>query len=106
MNTAAAATSKETVAKGAPLSLKLTPLSRQRLRDLAEQQRRPAHALAREAIEAYLDKQEEAFRRNQEADASWKHYQDTGLHVTGDEAVAWIKSWGTPGQLPKPVCRV
>ena len=96
MNTAAAA----------PLSLKLTPLSRQRLRDLAEQQRRPAHALAREAIEAYLEKQEEAFRRNQVADASWRHYQDTGLHVTGDEAVAWIKSWGTPSQLPKPVCHV
>lgn len=93
-------------ATAAPLSLKLTPASRQRLRDLAEQQRRPAHALAREAIEAYLEKQEEAFRRNQEADASWRHYQDTGLHVTGDEAVAWIKSWGTPGQLPKPVCHV
>lgn len=96
MNTAAAA----------PLSLKLTPLSRQRLRDLAEQQRRPAHALAREAIEAYLEKQEEAFRQNLEADASWRHYQDTGLHVTGEEAVAWIKSWGTLGQLPKPVCHV
>ena len=93
-------------ATAAPLSLKLTPLSRQRLRDLAEQQRRPAHALAREAIEAYLEKQEEAFRRNQVADASWRHYQDTGLHVTGDEAVAWIKSWGTPSQLPKPVCHV
>ena len=93
-------------ATAAPLSLKLTPLARQRLRDLAEQQRRPAHALAREAIEAYLEKQEEAFRRNQVADASWRHYQDTGLHVTGDEAVAWIKSWGTPSQLPKPVCHV
>ncbi len=100
MNTATA------TATAAPLSLKLTPASRQRLRDLAEQQRRPAHALAREAIEAYLEKQEEAYRRNQEADASWRHYQDTGLHVTGDEAVAWIKSWGTLGQLPKPVCHV
>ena len=28
------------------------------------------------------------------------------LHVTGEEAIAWIKSWGTPDELPKPVCHV
>jgi predicted transcriptional regulator len=100
------APSKEATAKVAPLSVKLTPVSRERLRSLADLQRRPAHALAREAIEAYIEKQEEEMRRDQEANASWKHYQDTGLHVTGEEAIAWIKSWGTPNQLPKPVCHV
>ena len=40
--------------KVGPLSLKLAPASRQRLRTLAEIQRRPAHALAREAVEAYI----------------------------------------------------
>jgi len=107
MNTATAtALSKEATAKVAPLSVKLTPVSRERLRSIANLQRRPAHALAREAIDAYLEKQEEEMRRDQEANASWKHYQDTGLHVTGEEAIAWIKSWGTPNQLPKPVCHV
>ena len=107
MNTATAtAPSKEATAKVSPLSVKLTPVSRERLRSIANLQRRPAHALAREAIDAYLEKQEEEMRRDQEANASWKHYQDTGLHVTGEEAVAWIKSWGTPNQLPKPVCHV
>lgn len=107
MNTATTtAPSKETATKVVPLSVKLTPVSRERLRTLADLQRRPAHALAREAIEAYLEAQEEEIRRNQEADASWKHYQDTGLHVTGEEAIAWIKSWGTSNQLPKPVCHV
>jgi predicted transcriptional regulator len=97
---------EEAAEKVGPLSLKLTPTTRQRLRDLAEIQRRPAHALAREAVEAYIDAQEEQIRRDQEAEASWRHYQDTGLHVTGDEAIAWIKSWGTPDELPKPVCHV
>ena len=92
--------------KVGPLSLKLAPASRQRLRTLAEIQRRPAHALAREAVEAYIEAQEENIRRDQEADAAWKHYQDTGLHVTGEEAIAWIKSWGRPNELQKPVCHV
>jgi predicted transcriptional regulator len=92
--------------KSAPLSLKLTPVSRQRLHALAEFQRRPAHAIAREAIEAYLVAEEEQIRHNQEAEAAWKHYQDTGVHVTGEEAIAWIQSWGAPNELPKPVCHV
>lgn len=92
--------------KASPLSLKLTPASRQRLRHLAELQRRPAHALAREAIEKYLEQEEARIKRNQEADEAWKHYQDTGLHVTGEDAIAWIKSWGAPDELPKPLCHV
>lgn len=92
--------------KSAPLSLKLSPASRQRLRRLAEQQSRPAHALAREAIEAYLTQEEDRIRRNQEAEAAWQHHQDTGLHATGDEVIAWIRSWGTPDALPKPTCHV
>lgn len=100
------ATATQTDTKVTPLSLKLAPASRQRLRNLAELQRRPAHALAREAIEAYLDQEETRMKRNQEAQAAWKHYQDTGLHVTGDEAMAWMRSWGTPDELPKPVCHV
>jgi predicted transcriptional regulator len=103
MNTPATLSKTEKVG---PLSIKLAPASRQRLRTLAEIQRRPAHALAREAIEAYIEAQEENIRRDQEADAAWKHYQDTGLHATGEEAMAWITSWGTPGELPKPVCHV
>jgi predicted transcriptional regulator len=107
MNTTATLSKPERATeKVGPLSLKLAPASRQRLRTLAEIQRRPAHALAREAVEAYIEAQEENIRRDQEADAAWKHYQDTGLHVTGEEAIAWIKSWGRPNELQKPVCHV
>jgi predicted transcriptional regulator len=92
-------------AKPTPLSLKLAPASRERLRNLAEVQRRPAHALAREAIEAYLDQEETRLQRNQEADAAWKHYRDTGLHVDGQEAIAWLRSLSTSNPLPKPAVR-
>lgn len=91
--------------KPSPLSLKLSAQSRQRLSDLAKHERRPAHALAREAIEAYLEEKEMRIRRNQEADAAWKHYQDTGRHVDGQEAIAWLRSLATAKPLPKPQVR-
>lgn len=96
---------KAASAKAAPLSLKLPVTSRERLRALAEVERRPAHALAREAVEAYIEAKEVQIRRDQEANAAWRHYQDTGLHVSGEQAMAWVRSWGTADELPKPVCR-
>jgi len=55
MTTISPAAQEESAAtKPTPLSVKLSPAVRQRLRNLAAQQRRPAHTLAREAIEAYI----------------------------------------------------
>jgi predicted transcriptional regulator len=96
---------EEAAVKPSPLSLKLSAHSRKRLSDLAAYQRRPAHALAREAVEAYIAAKEEQIRRDQEAEASWKHYQDTGLHVDGQEAIAWLRSLATATPLPKPQVR-
>jgi predicted transcriptional regulator len=106
MNPTATLTGEESKAtKPTPLSLKLSATSRQRLRDLAERQRRPAHALAREAIEAYIEQEETRIQRNEEADAAWKHYQDTGLHVDGQDAIAWLRSLSTATPLPNPQAR-
>jgi predicted transcriptional regulator len=44
-------------------------------------------------------------RRHCEADAAWRHYQETGLHVTGEEVMKWVASWGTTDELPPPECR-
>jgi len=43
-------------------------------------------------------------RRNLEADEAWHHYQETGLHATGEEVLAWLASWGTHNPLPPPAC--
>ena len=88
----------------APMSLKLPSDARERLRTIATQKKRPAHALAREAVLRYIEIEEEQAKRNREADEAWKHYQETGLHVTGEEVMAWLKSWGTDKPLPPPEC--
>lgn len=46
-----------------------------------------------------------ATSRNGEALASWEHYQATGLHVPGQEVIAWLETWGTDHECDPPLCR-
>ena len=73
-----------------PVSVRLDDPLKARVRSLADKRRRPVHWLMREAIEQYVEREEqrEAFRK--EALDAWEHYQSTGLHVTGEEADAWL----------------
>jgi predicted transcriptional regulator len=61
-----------------------------RLLRLAEAQRRSADALVREAVEQYVEREERRERLRHDALGAWTEYQATGLHVTGDEADAWL----------------
>jgi predicted transcriptional regulator len=61
-----------------------------RLLRLAESQRRSADALVREAVEQYVEREERRQRLRHDALEAWTEYQATGLHVTGDEADAWL----------------
>lgn len=87
-----------------PTTIKLDPDVRERVKRLAEARQRTTHWLMREAIQQYVDREEkrEAFR--QDAMRAWEEYQATGLHVTGEEVMAWVESWGTENELPPPVC--
>ena len=42
----------------------------------------------------------------QDADRAWRHCQKTGLHASSEEVFAWIDSWGTSNELPRPKCHV
>ena len=93
-----------TLSAPAPMSLKLAREVREGLSSLATIKKRPAHALAREAVELYVKAELAREQFTQDADKSWQHYQETGLHATSEEVLAWIDSWGTAGELPKPKC--
>lgn len=86
------------------MSLKIGQDLRERLASLAETRKRTAHAIACEAVEAYVAREEARERFAQAADEAWKEYKETGLHATGEEVLAWIASWGTENKLPKPTC--
>jgi predicted transcriptional regulator len=82
------------------LSVRLPAEIGDRLDRLARDTSISKSKLAKDAIVAYLDEQEEQLKRIREglADAA-------AGRVAPDEAVArWLESWGTEDELPPPKC--
>ncbi len=71
-------------------SIKLDEELASRVRRLAGLRQRSPHWIMREAIRAYVMREEarESFRR--EALASWSAYQELGRHMTLEEVRAWL----------------
>lgn len=53
---------------------------------------------------ATLLKEEARESFKQEALASWKNYQDTGRHLTGQEVSSWLNGWGSAAETGMPEC--
>ncbi|PSJ81227.1 CopG family ribbon-helix-helix protein [Neisseria iguanae] len=73
-----------------PVAVKLPLDVKERLKIVAEQQDRSMHWLMREAVNQFLEREEHKAALRKEADASWQHYQETGRHVTLEEANDWM----------------
>ena len=87
-----------------PVSLKLDQAEHERLKVLAESKHRKPHFLMKEAIRQYLDREEARESFKQEALASWREYKESGQHLTGDEADAWLDTWGSKQEQVIPPC--
>lgn len=85
-------------------SVKIDDVLKNRLRHLAEVRRRSPHWLMREAIEQYVNREEQREALKAEARAAWRDYQETGLHVTGAQIDGWLRSWGTDDEQASPEC--
>lgn len=87
-----------------PVAIKIDPGLKERVKRLADARDRTPHWLMREAIRQYVDREEkrEAFR--QEGIRAWNEYQTTGLHVTADEADAWLAKLEAGQDAEPPEC--
>ena len=87
------------------MSVKLDLSTRARVENLAEARQRTAHWVMREAITQYVDREEkrEAFR--QDTIKAWEEYRSTGLHVTADEADAWLAQLEQGNDIEPPELR-
>ena len=85
-------------------SLDIDPKLEVRVRELAERQQRSAGSVMVEAIEQYVAREEARLSFDEEEEASWKDYQEIGLHLTLDELSAWLKTWGTDAEGDPPPC--
>ncbi|WP_187362498.1 CopG family ribbon-helix-helix protein [Massilia rubra] len=89
-----------------PMSVKLDPDTRARLERLAESRRRTPHWMLREAVAQYVVREEKRDSFRQDMVTAWEEYQATGLHVTADEADAWLKSLEDGNEIEPPECHI
>lgn len=86
------------------VSIKIDEDTKVRVKRLADARQRTPHWLMREAINQYLEREEkrEAFR--QDTLKAWESYRATGLHVTAEEADAWLNQLEQGNDTEPPEC--
>lgn len=87
-------------------SLKLDSELKDRVQQLAKARRRTAHWIMREAVEQYVGREEKREQFRQDALVAWAEYQATGLHVTAEEADAWLAKLEAGEDAEAPECHV
>lgn len=73
-----------------PVAIKIDPDINERVQRLADARHRTPHWLMREAISQYVEREEKRELFRQDGINAWDEYQTTGLHVTLEEADAWL----------------
>ena len=58
----------------------------------------------KEAIEQYVDREEKRQSFRDDAQKAWDDYQATGLHLTAEEADAWLRKLAEGDDAEPPTC--
>ena len=87
-----------------PISVKLEDELRERIKGLADARRRTTHWLMREAIQQYVEREEQRETLRQATLQAWQEYQATGLHVSGEEADTWLAKLSEGQDVEPPQC--
>jgi predicted transcriptional regulator len=77
-----------------------------RVQRVADSMRRTPHWVMMEAVEKYITDAERREAWQRESLEALKELDETGLHVTGEEVIVWLESWGTDGEKPAPECHL
>jgi predicted transcriptional regulator len=87
-------------------SIKIPSELKERIHILAEARQRTPHALMLQALETFVSREEQRESLRQEARAAHEHYMRTGLHLTGEEADAWLDELANGNDVEPPKCHV
>lgn len=88
------------------LTVQLDLQAKQRLDALADQRGQTANSLASEAIAYFLERTGNLTEAEREAVKRWEHYKTTGLHVTMEEADAWLAELEKGNDIEPPSCHL
>ena len=86
------------------LPVEIDQAIRERLQRLAAARGRPADGMMREAIVQYLEREERRESFVQDGIRAWGEYRATGLHLTQEEADAWLAELEVGGDTEPPEC--
>ncbi|QAZ69652.1 CopG family ribbon-helix-helix protein [Solidesulfovibrio carbinolicus] len=95
-----------TQTQATPTSIKLPVALRERLQQLARMRKRTPHALMLQALETYVAREEQREALRQEALAAHEAFMLTGLHVTAEEADAWLAELEAGNDVEPPKCHI
>ena len=87
-------------------SVKMSPILRERIRNLAEARKQSAHAVMLQALETFVSREEKREALRQEGIAAWEDFQRTGLHLTNTEVVEWMDTIIRGEKAPMPKCHI
>jgi predicted transcriptional regulator len=85
------------------VTVKLNEQDRERIQALASYKKRTPHYLMREAIEAYLQKEEAQQATLKLIDQGNAHFEATGLHVTTQDMRAWLTAVRSDHGAARPI---
>ena len=83
-------------------AVKLDDHTCERLKALGERRRRSPHWLMREAIQQFLDREEEAERIRQDTLERLARYETAGETIDHAEVESWLETWGTDRESKWP----
>jgi predicted transcriptional regulator len=86
------------------VTIKLDPADRDRIAALASTKKRTPHYLMKEAILDYVQKEEARQNFIKAAESSYRHYKETGQHITLEELGAWVDEVQQNPDAPVPEC--
>ncbi|MDP3287694.1 MAG: ribbon-helix-helix protein, CopG family [Methyloversatilis sp.] len=89
-----------------PVAIKIDDDIRMRVKRLADARQRTPHWLMREAITQYVEREEKRETFRQDTLKTWEAYRATGLHLTGEEADAWLARLEQGNDAEPPECHV
>lgn len=80
--------------------------TRARLERIAKMREVDVHTLVLEALEQYLEREEDRAEWIRQGDESLKHFNETGLHLTGDEVDEWLDRLEAGEDVDPPPCHI
>lgn len=84
------------------LGIKLDDATRERLKSVASGLDRAPHWVIKTALIEFLDRQEIALREQQEDEARWARYQESGQAISQERVMQWLDALADGRREPCP----